>query len=102
MSRGLLTDFGIATWLHDLDIFSARRHPVPAVLMLRVYWAFGAHFNIGRHYRSYRRGAERAPRPESDGNGGKLWQIRPVTIVPHNPTSFDLVVPCVGQKPTPE
>jgi hypothetical protein len=35
-----------------------------------------------------------------DGNGGKLWRIGPITIVPHNPTSFDLLIPCVGHQPT--
>ena len=35
-----------------------------------------------------------------EGHGGELWQIGPLTIVPHNPTSFDLIIPCVGHRPT--
>lgn len=35
-----------------------------------------------------------------EGNGGKLWVIGQLEIVPHKATSFDLVIPCVGQRPT--
>lgn len=37
-----------------------------------------------------------------DGNGGKLWQTGPISIVPRNPTSFDLIIPCVGHGPARE
>jgi hypothetical protein len=31
--------------------------------------------------------------------GGDLWVIEPLTITPHNPTQFDIVIPCVGKRP---
>ena len=45
---------------------------------------------------------QEALREYVNGTGGNLWQIGPIAVVPHNPTSFDLVIPCVGQRPTPE
>lgn len=34
-----------------------------------------------------------------EGHDGKLWVIGQLQIVPHKPTSFDLIIPCVGQRP---
>jgi hypothetical protein len=42
---------------------------------------------------------QRAVRAYIEGNGGKLMIVGPIEIVPHKPTSFDLVVSCVGQRP---
>lgn len=37
-----------------------------------------------------------------EGNGGKLSIVGPMEIVTHKPMSFELVIHCVGQRPTLE
>jgi hypothetical protein len=43
----------------------------------------------------------RAVRTYVEGCGGKVLIIGPIEIVRHKPTSFDVVVSCVGSPPHP-